>query len=137
MDTQTSSIPSIQVKNLTKRYGSVVAVRDVSFTVQPGEIVGFLGPNGAGKSTTMRILSGLMMADSGEAYLCGDSVALHPERAKLRSGYMPENNPLPEDMRVVEYLRYRAQLKSIPIRKRNESINTVMEQCDLKRKARS
>ena len=137
MDTQTSSIPSIQVKNLTKRYGSVVAVRDVSFTVQPGEIVGFLGPNGAGKSTTMRILSGLMMADSGEAYLCGDSVALHPERAKLRSGYMPENNPLPEDMRVVEYLRYRAQLKSIPIRKRNERINTVMEQCDLKRKARS
>ncbi|MEM7672219.1 MAG: ABC transporter ATP-binding protein [Verrucomicrobiota bacterium] len=136
VDTQTSSIPSIQVKSLTKRYGSVVAVRDVSFTVQPGEIVGFLGPNGAGKSTTMRILSGLMMADSGEAYLCGDSVALHPERAKLRIGYMPENNPLPEDMRVVEYLRYRAQLKSIPIRKRNERINTVMEQCDLQRKAR-
>lgn len=136
MDSQNSPIPSIEVKSLTKRYGSVVAVRDISFTVQPGEIIGFLGPNGAGKSTTMRILSGLMMADSGEAYLCGDSVALHPERAKLRIGYMPENNPLPEDMRVVEYLRYRAQLKGIPMRKRNERINTVLEQCDLQRKAR-
>ncbi|MGB0371481.1 MAG: ATP-binding cassette domain-containing protein [Opitutales bacterium] len=136
VDSQNSPIPSIEVKSLTKRYGSVVAVRDISFTVQPGEIIGFLGPNGAGKSTTMRILSGLMMADSGEAYLCGDSVALHPERAKLRIGYMPENNPLPEDMRVVEYLRYRAQLKGIPMRKRNERINTVLEQCDLQRKAR-
>ena len=128
--------PSIDVRGLTKRYGSVVAVRDVSFTVQPGEVIGFLGPNGAGKSTTMRILSGLMMADSGEAYLCGESVALRPERAKLRIGYMPENNPLPEDMRVVEYLRFRAQLKGIPMRKRSERINTVMEQCDLQRKAR-
>ena len=128
--------PSIDVRGLTKRYGSVVAVRDVSFTVQPGEVIGFLGPNGAGKSTTMRILSGLMMADSGEAYLCGESVALRPERAKLRIGYMPEDNPLPEDMRVVEYLRFRAQLKGIPIRKRSERINTVMEQCDLQRKAR-
>lgn len=136
MDSQTSSIPSIKVDGLTKRYGSVVAIRDINFSVMPGEIIGFLGPNGAGKSTTMRILSGLMMADSGEAYLCGESVALHPEKAKLRIGYMPENNPLPEDMRVVEYLRFRAQLKGVPRRNRNDRINTVMEQCDLQRKAR-
>lgn len=135
-ETESPQPPSIDVRRLTKRYGSVVAVRDVSFTVQPGEVIGFLGPNGAGKSTTMRILSGLMMADSGEAYLCGESVALHPERAKLKIGYMPENNPLPEDMRVAEYLRFRAQLKGIPIRKRSERINTVLEQCDLQRKAR-
>ena len=136
MEEETKEIPSIEVRGLNKRYGSITAVRDITFKVAPGEIIGFLGPNGAGKSTTMRILTGLAMADSGEAYLCGESVALHPERAKLKIGYMPENNPLPEDMRVVEYLRFRAQLKGIPARKRSERINTVLEQCDLQRKAR-
>ena len=136
MEDTPKQIPSIDVRSLNKRFGSVVAVRDVSFEVAQGEVIGFLGPNGAGKSTTMRILTGLTMADSGEAYLCGDSVALHPEKAKLRIGYMPENNPLPEDMRVAEYLRFRAQLKGIPRRMRTERVNKVMEQCDLQRKAR-
>lgn len=136
VDTDNSQIPSIDVRGLSKRYGPVAAVQGVSFTVHKGEVVGFLGPNGAGKSTTMRILSGLASADCGEAYLCGESVALHPERAKLRIGYMPENNPLPEDMRVVEYLRFRAQLKGVARSKQTERINTVMELCDLQRKAR-
>ena len=106
MEDKPKQIPSIDVRALNKRYGSITAMRDVTFRVEPGEIIGFLGPNGAGKSTTMRILTGLTMADSGEAYLCGESVALHPERAKLKIGYMPENNPLPEDMRVANKLAF-------------------------------
>src|SRR5690606_32200621 len=88
---------SIEVRRLTKYYGSAPAIKDVSFTVRPGEVVGFLGPNGAGKSTTLRILSGLLRADRGEAYIDGISVAREPARVKERIGFMPENNPLPDD----------------------------------------
>ena len=105
---------AINVRQLAKRFGRMTAVEDVTFQMKPGEIVGFLGPNGAGKSTTMRILAGLMVADAGEAYVMGENVAVHPERIKARLAYMPENNPLPEDMRVSEYLRFRACLKRIP-----------------------
>lgn len=130
------SIPSISVKNLTRQYGAITAIQNVSFTVNPGEIVGFLGPNGAGKSTTMRILSGIMSATSGSAWVGGVCVAQSPHEVKRKIGYMPENNPLPDDMRVVEYLRFRARLKEIPSRDIRATVQEVMEICDLARTAR-
>jgi ABC-2 type transport system ATP-binding protein len=128
--------PAIEVENLCKRYGSVTAIEDVSLSVGRGEIVGFLGPNGAGKSTTMRIIAGLMPATSGIARINGIPVAWRPEEAKSHLGYMPENNPLPEEMRVTEYLRWRAKLKGVPGRQVTARVNEVMEACDLVRKAR-
>ncbi|MDR3229409.1 MAG: ABC transporter ATP-binding protein [Puniceicoccales bacterium] len=128
--------PAIEVENLCKRYGAVTAIEGVSLKVNRGEIVGFLGPNGAGKSTTMRIISGLMPATSGVARVNGIPVAWRPEEAKRHLGYMPENNPLPEDLRVTEYLRLRARLKGVHGRDLNDSVGEVMEACDLVRKAR-
>src|SRR5580692_6999085 len=96
--------PAIEVSHLVKTYAGVTAVNDISFAVPRGEILGFLGPNGAGKSTTMRILTGYLPATSGEVSICGFAVAEEPDAAKRHLGYMPENNPLPEDMRVSEYL---------------------------------
>jgi len=127
---------SIEVSNLTKKYGRVTAIQDVSFKVKSGEVVGFLGPNGAGKSTTMRILCGLMSATSGAAYICGIPVASQPDKIKRLIGYMPENNPLPEDMRVVEYLQYRAGLKDIARKKVKSRVDEALEACELNRKAR-
>ncbi|MFP4203366.1 MAG: ABC transporter ATP-binding protein [Opitutales bacterium] len=128
--------PSIHVENLTRLYGSVPAIRNINFSVYPGEIVGFLGPNGAGKSTTMRILCGIQTATSGAAWVNGISVAENPREVKRKLGYMPENNPLPVDMRVVEYLRFRARLKGVPSLKINSAVREVMEICDLSRTAR-
>jgi ABC-2 type transport system ATP-binding protein len=128
--------PSIRVENLTRKFGAFTAIQNVSFTVKPGEIVGFLGPNGAGKSTTMRILSGIMPATSGSAWVGGIPVANNPHEVKQRIGYMPENNPLPDDMRVVEYLRFRARLKGVPGCKISDTVLNVVETCDLARTAR-
>lgn len=128
--------PAIEVADLTKRYGRVKAIDGVSFRVEPGQVVGFLGPNGAGKSTTMRILCGLLPATSGVAKICGIPVASNPYETKRHIGYMPEHNPLPEDMRVLEYLRYRARLKEVPMRKVKSQVDEAMEICDLQRKAR-
>jgi ABC-2 type transport system ATP-binding protein len=128
-----SSAPAIEVSNLVKTFGSVAAVNQVSFTVQKGEILGFLGPNGAGKSTTMRILTGFLPATSGTVKLCGVPVASEGEKIKRLIGYMPENNPLPEDMRVSEYLYYRGRLKEVPRRKLRTRMDEVLELCDLKR----
>ncbi len=133
---EVSAVPAIEVRNLNKTFGNYRAVADVSFTVMPGEIVGFLGPNGAGKSTTMRILAGLTQADSGSASLCGVPVATESLEAKRHLGYMPENNPLPEELRVIEYLRWRAKLKNVPHKKIPERVEAVMRACDLARKAR-
>ncbi|HAV14258.1 MAG TPA: hypothetical protein DCX06_12310 [Opitutae bacterium] len=130
------SIPSIRVKNLTRQYGAITAIQNVSFTVNKGEVVGFLGPNGAGKSTTMRILSGIMSATSGSAWVGGVCVAQSPHEVKRKIGYMPENNPLPDDMRVVEYLRFRARLKEVPSSQLRSSVQEAMEICDLARTAR-
>ncbi len=127
---------AITVRGLTKSYGSYKAIADVSFSVKRGEIVGFLGPNGAGKSTTMRILAGLLPANSGIARICGISVSLNSFKTKSRLGYMPENNPLPEELRVVEYLRWRAKLKNVPPKQLHDRVESVMESCDLARKAR-
>jgi ABC-2 type transport system ATP-binding protein len=129
-------IPSIRVENLTRQFGGLTAIQNVSFTVNRGEIVGFLGPNGAGKSTTMRILSGIMPATSGSAWVSGVAVAQDPQLVKQRIGYMPENNPLPDDMRVIEYLRFRARLKGVSGRKLRDAVQEVMETCDLARTAR-
>lgn len=135
MSDSPSTTPTIEVDALTKRYGRIKAIDKVSFTVMPGQIVGFLGPNGAGKSTTMRILCGLMPATEGVARICGIPVASEPYLIKRHIGYMPEHNPLPEGMRVVEYLRYRAHLKGLPVRGLKAAVDEVMELCDLRRKA--
>ena len=127
---------SIRVSNLTRTYGDLTAIKDVNFSVNRGEVVGFLGPNGAGKSTTMRILSGILSAKSGSAWISNVCVAQHPYEVKRRIGYMPEHNPLPNDMRVVEYLHFRARLKEVPGRKVRATVQEAMEICDLARTAR-
>ena len=124
---------TIEVDHLRKSYGSLAAVQDLSFTVRRGEIVGLLGPNGAGKSTTMRILTGYLPATSGSVRICGLPVASHPELTKRHIGYMPENNPLPEDLRVSEYLWFRGRLKEVPRARLRQRIDEVLELCDLKR----
>jgi ABC-2 type transport system ATP-binding protein len=125
--------PAIEVSHLVKSYAGVAAVNDISFSVARGEILGFLGPNGAGKSTTMRILTGYLPATSGHVSICGVPAATQPDEVKRRIGYMPENNPLPEDMRVSEYLYFRGRLKELPRRKLSPRIDEVLELCDLKR----
>jgi ABC-2 type transport system ATP-binding protein len=119
----------IEVQNLTKRYGQHVALDGVSFSVGRGEVVGFLGPNGAGKSTTMRILTTFIAATSGTVRVGGDCVFEQPMRVRKRLGYMPENNPLPLDLRVADYLKFRAQLKRLANGDSAKRIAGVMEQC--------
>ena len=122
----------IKVENLTKRYAGVTAIHDLSFEVEKGEIVGFLGPNGAGKSTTMRILSSYMPATSGRASIAGFDVFNESMQARQHLGYMPENVPLYTDMRVTEYLNYRATLKEITGARQRERVGDVKELCALK-----
>jgi len=97
---------SIEVRSLTKIYGEQKAVNDISFTINKGEIVGFLGPNGAGKSTTMKIITGYLLQDAGQAKVCDIDVQLHPIETKRKIGYLPEANPLYFDMYVKEYLNF-------------------------------
>jgi len=126
---------SIEVQNLTKFFGSKKAISDISFTIEKGEVIGLLGPNGAGKSTTMRILAGLIPASSGIARINGISISLDPQSAKRELAFMPENNPLPEDLRVSEYLTHRAHLKELPRSLQKKRVEEVMELCDLARTA--
>jgi ABC-2 type transport system ATP-binding protein len=121
----------IEVADLTKRYAKQAAVRGVSFTVPRGEIVGLLGPNGAGKSTILRILSCYMPATSGTVRVAGFDVFFQSEEVRQRIGYMPENNPLHLDMRVREYLQFRARLKGLNSRQTRERVGLVIEQCSL------
>jgi len=121
----------IEVVNLTKRYAGHTAVSDISFTVGRGEIVGLLGPNGAGKSTTMRILSCFLPATSGTVRVAGYDVFRDSIEVRRRIGFMPENNPLHLEMRVREYLRFRARLKGLGMRRTRERVSVVMEQCGL------
>jgi len=122
----------IKVENLTKRYAGVTAINSLNFEVEKGEIVGFLGPNGAGKSTTMKILTGYLPATSGTASIAGFDVFEQSIEARKRLGYLPENTPLYTDMRVSEYLRYRANLKGVPGRKVKQSVGDVLELCNLR-----
>jgi ABC-2 type transport system ATP-binding protein len=119
----------IHVRNLTKYYGDYAAVRNVSFDVDAGQIVGFLGPNGAGKTTTMRILTGYLTATSGQASIDGIDVFWDPLKARERIGYLPENCPLYQDMRVAEYLRFRGGLKGLHGGQRSKRCDYVMERC--------
>jgi ABC-2 type transport system ATP-binding protein len=121
----------IEVRNLTKRYAGRTALADISFTVAQGEIVGLLGPNGAGKSTTMRILSCFMPATSGTARVAGYDVFHDSAEVRRRIGYMPENNPLHNEMRVREFLKFRARLKGLSRARSRERIDTVLQQCSL------
>ncbi len=121
----------IEVANLTKRYAGNTAVSDISFTVGRGEIVGLLGPNGAGKSTTMRILACYLPATSGTVRVAGLDVFAQSMEVRRRIGYMPENNPLHPDMRVLEYLKFRARLKGLSRKSARDRADVVMQQCGL------
>ncbi|MBM3876585.1 MAG: ATP-binding cassette domain-containing protein [Verrucomicrobia bacterium] len=121
----------IEVEHLTKRFAGVTAVQDLTFTVGRGEVVGFLGRNGAGKSTTMRILSCFMPATSGSARVAGFDVYTQALEVRRRIGYMPENNPLYLDMRVREYLKFRARLKGLGAARSRDRVDTVLDQCGL------
>jgi ABC-2 type transport system ATP-binding protein len=122
----------IKVEGLTKTYAGVTAIQDLNFTVEKGEIVGFLGPNGAGKSTTMRILSCFLPATSGRASVAGFDVASQSREVRSRVGYMPENVALYPEMRVQEYLEYRAALKGVRGRRNRQRVNAVKELCSLR-----
>ena len=117
----------IEVQHLTKNYGRVAAVSDVSFRVERGEILGFLGPNGAGKTTTMRILTGYMPATEGKAMVAGFDVFEQPIEAKRRTGYLPETPPLYPDMSVAEYLDFVAKIKGLASSGRKARIRQVMD----------
>jgi ABC-2 type transport system ATP-binding protein len=121
----------IQVSNLSKRYGHHLAVRDISFSVSKGEIVGFLGPNGAGKTTTLRMLTGFLPPSGGSATIAGFDIFRDSIEARKRIGYMPENVPLYEDMRVREYLSFRAQLKGLNGGDARRQVAHVIETCGL------
>jgi len=119
----------IEVKNLTKWYGRTLAVDDISFHVSAGSVVGFLGPNGAGKSTTLRILTCFLPATSGTATVDGFDVFNQSVEVRRRIGYMPENVPLYPEMRVREYLTFRAALRGIPARQRAAKIDRAADRC--------
>ncbi|MFQ5957544.1 MAG: ABC transporter ATP-binding protein [Candidatus Brocadiales bacterium] len=119
----------IKVENLTKRYADKLAVNNISFEVQEGEVLGFLGPNGAGKSTTMRILTGFLPATSGFAWVAGCDVFADSLNVRKQIGYLPENVPLYLDMRVNEYLMFRAELKKVPKKERKPKIGECLERC--------
>jgi gliding motility-associated transport system ATP-binding protein len=121
----------IEVDRLTKRYGPVPAIQDVSFAVEKGQIVGFLGPNGAGKTTTMRILSCFMPASSGTARVAGYDVFEQSLEVRRRIGYLPENVPLYGDMTVAAYLDFVANVKGLGRSERRRRVGEVLERCQI------
>jgi len=121
----------IEVENLTKQFGTHVAISDISFRADTGEILGFLGPNGAGKTTTMRILTCYLPPTSGRARVAGFDILDDSLEVRRRIGYLPENVPLYTDLSVLAYLDFVARLKGMPRRGRSNNINGVMEECGL------
>src|SRR5215470_14006585 len=119
----------IKVEGLTKRYARTVAVDDISFEVQKGQIVGFLGPNGAGKTTTMRVLTCFLPPTSGTANVAGFDVIEKPIEVKKRIGYLPETPPLYPEMEVIEYLNFVGRIKGVPKANLSKRIDEVMEKC--------
>ena len=121
----------IDVQHVTKRYGPLTAVDDLSFRVERGEILGFLGPNGAGKTTTMRILTGYLPATEGRVQVAGFDVFEQPTEAKRRTGYLPETPPLYPEMTVDEYLQFVARIKGVPASDRQAQIDSAMERTSI------
>jgi len=121
----------LEVRNLTKRYGDIVAVRDVSFSAAQGQILGFLGPNGAGKTTTMRILTGFLPATSGTAKVAGFDVFTESAEVRRRIGYLPENPPLYAEMTTEAYLRFVARIKGMTRDTIEDGIDRVVKLCGL------
>ena len=122
---------SIQVNQLSKHYGDFVAVDQIAFSIQPGEVVGFLGPNGAGKSTTLKMLTGYLAPTHGSAQIQGINVLESPIAAQQQIGYLPENAPLYPDMTVHEYLTYIAKIRGLGRAERTGAIQRVSEQCSI------
>jgi ABC-2 type transport system ATP-binding protein len=122
----------IQVENLTKYFGPVLAVHDITFAVAQGEIVGFLGPNGAGKTTTMRILTTYLPATSGRARVAGHDIMAESVEVRRNIGYLPESVPLYPEMRVEEYLNYRAKLKGVDRKQRQQRIDYCLDRCRIR-----
>ncbi len=122
---------AIEIRNLTKRYEANTALEHISFEVQPGEIMGFLGPNGAGKTTTLRILTGLLAPTAGSALVEGLNVETHSLEIRRRIGYLPENVSLYPELRVVEYLSYRAKIKGVTRSQHQARMAEVIERCAL------
>ena len=116
----------IQVEHLTRRYGSQVAVKDLSFTVSTGQICGLLGPNGAGKTTTMNVLTGYLSASEGRVIISGHDILEEPMEARRQLGYLPEQPPLYPEMTVEEYLRFVAELRRVPRAQRAEQVRKAM-----------
>jgi ABC-2 type transport system ATP-binding protein len=121
----------IEVEHLSKIYGSTPAIQDVTFSVEPGEILGFLGPNGAGKTTTMRILAGYLPASSGSAHIAGYDVHEDSMAVRRRIGYLPETPPLYPEMTVEGFLHFVARIKGVPAGDRTLKVKSAMERCNL------
>ena len=122
----------IEVKNVTKKYGKVVAVDKISFTINDGEIIGLLGPNGAGKSTTMNMITGYIEPTEGTIIIDGYDISKKPKKAKKEIGYMPEGVPLYTDMTVKEFVTYMAEIKKVDRKTRKEKVEKIIEETGLK-----
>ncbi len=121
----------IEVAKLSKHFGRKIAVDNLSFTVERGEVLGFLGPNGAGKSTTMRMVTGFIPPSSGDAKICGISIVENPSAAKTKIGYLPESAPLYNDMTVTGFLKFCAEIRGLVGPERNEAVERSIETCFL------
>ena len=122
----------IEIKNITKKYGSVTAVDNISFKIEEGEIIGLLGPNGAGKSTTMNMITGYIEPTEGEIIINGYDISKKPRKAKRQIGYMPEGVPLYSDLTVKEFVTYMAELKNVDRKTRKEKVEKIINQTGLK-----
>ena len=122
----------IELKNVTKKYGSFTAVDNISFTIKEGEIIGLLGPNGAGKSTTMNMITGFIEQTEGDIIIDGYNMLKKPKKAKKEIGYMPEGVPLYTDLTVKEFVNYMAELKKVNRKERKEKVNQIIEETGLK-----
>ena len=123
----------IEVENLTKRYSKVVAVNDISFKIEDGDVVGFLGPNGAGKTTTMNMITGYIEPTAGKILINGYDIDTQPKMAKKQFGYLPENVPLYNDLTVTEFISFMAELKLVPRKERKNEVSRVIEKVGLKK----
>lgn len=123
----------LKVREITKRFGNIEAVRGISFNVEKGEILGFLGPNGAGKSTTMRMITGFIPPTSGTALICGNDITVDPVAAKKSIGYLPENAPVYGEMTTRSFLEFIAGIRGFSGKAKRERVNQTVEQCRLEK----